>query len=105
MAFGLKQFAAAAAKKGNTADALRFLAELQRMGQKDPGIQLWVPQATQEIARAWTIREGPEAVLKWARSRPTPSERTIALIGMAEALGHTRPGQAAKKKVIAADSL
>jgi hypothetical protein len=94
VAFGLKQFAAVAAKKGNTADALRFLAELQRMGQTDLGIQLWVPQTTQEIARAWTIREGPEAVLKWARSRPTPSERTCALIGMAEALGHARPGQA-----------
>jgi hypothetical protein len=94
MAFGLKQFAVVAAKKGNTADALRFLAELQRMGQTDLGIQPWVPQATQEIARAWTIREGPEAVLKWARSRPTPSERTWALIGMAEALGHARPGQA-----------
>lgn len=97
MAFGLKQFAAVAAKKRNTADALRFLAELQRMGQKDLGIHSWVPLATQEIARAWTIREGPEAVLKWARSRPTPSEGTWALIGMAEALGHVRPGQAPTK--------
>jgi hypothetical protein len=93
MTFGLKQFAAVAAKKGNTADALRFLAELQRMGHNDLSVQPSVQLATQEIARAWTIREGPEAVLKWARSRPTPSERTWALIGMAEALGHARPGQ------------
>ncbi len=47
--------------------------------------------AVHEIARSWTIRNGPNVVLKWANSRPTTEERTWALIGVAEALGHTRP--------------
>lgn len=86
LAFGLDQFAATAARKGNIAEALRFLKDLQSLS---PGAG---DKSVQEIARAWTIRDGPRAVLKWARSRPTTDQRTWALIGMAEALGHARRG-------------
>ena len=33
--------------------------------------------AVHEIARSWTIRNGPNVVLKWANSRPTTEERTL----------------------------
>ena len=68
------------------AEALRFLGAVQSLGGPDG-----VSSEVHEIARAWTIRDGPKAVLKWARSRPTTEQRTWALIGMAEALGHATP--------------
>jgi hypothetical protein len=91
LVFGLGQFAAVAARKGNIAEALRLLNDLQsvNLGEKNRGLaEARSTDAILQIARAWTIKSGPRAVLKWARSRPTTEERTWALIGMAEALGH-----------------
>jgi len=91
LASGLSQLAAVAAKKGNITEALRLLNDLQtvNLGEKYKGLAGdWGLDATHQIARAWTIKSGPRAVLKWARSRPTTEQRTWALIGMAEALGH-----------------
>jgi len=91
LAFGLSQLAAVAARKGNIIEALRLLNDLQtvNLGEKYKGLAGdWGLDATHQIARAWTIKSGPRAVLQWARSRPTTEQRTWALIGMAEALGH-----------------
>jgi hypothetical protein len=91
LVFGLGQFVAVAAKKGNIAEALRLLNDLQsvNLGEKNKGLaEARGTDAIHQIARAWTIKSGPRAVLKWTRSRPTTAERTWALIGMAEALGH-----------------
>jgi tetratricopeptide (TPR) repeat protein len=91
LAFGLSQLAAVAARKGNIIEALRLLNDLQtvNLGEKYKGLAGdWGLDATHQIARAWTIKSGPRAVLKWARSRPRTEQRTWALIGMAEALGH-----------------
>ncbi len=94
LVFGLGQFAAAAARKGNIVEALRFLDDLQSVdvGENNkPLTEARGTDAIHEIARAWTIKDGPRAVLKWARSRPTTEQRTWALIGIAEALGHATP--------------
>jgi tetratricopeptide (TPR) repeat protein len=96
LAFGLGQFAAVAARKGNIAEALRLLNDVQsvNLGEKNkPLAEARVTDAIYQIARAWTIKSGPKAVLRWARSRPTTEQRTWALIGMAEALGHATPGR------------
>ena len=84
-AMGLADFASSAANKGEISEALRFYHELEILADIGSG-----PNVAHDIARSWTIKEGPKAVLKWARSRPTMEERTWALIGMAEALGHAR---------------
>jgi hypothetical protein len=94
--FGLGQLAVAAAKKGDITEALRFLGDLQNLsiveGARNPVLaEARNTEAVQEIARSWTIRDGPKPVLYWARSRPTTEQRTWALLGMAEALGHARP--------------
>ena len=92
--FGLGQFAAIAAAKGNIVDALRLLNDLQSvdLGEKNRGLAAARGDETiHQIARSWTIKSGPDAVLQWARSRPTTEQRTWALIGMAEALGHATP--------------
>jgi hypothetical protein len=86
LARGLGELVKAAADKGNIAEALRFLGDLQSLSGPNS-----VSSAIHDIARAWTIRDGPKAPLKWARSRPTTEQRTSAVIGMAEALGHARP--------------
>jgi hypothetical protein len=96
LAFGFDQFAVAAAKKGNIAEALRFLDSLQSPAVADNQknvalVRARGDEAVHAIARNWTIRDGPKVVLKWAHSRPTTEERTWALIGVAEALGHARP--------------
>jgi hypothetical protein len=83
LARGLGELVDAAVKKGDIADALRFLGDLQNLSGPDSACL-----QVHEIARAWTIRDGPKVVLKWAHSRPTTGQRTWALIGMAEALGH-----------------
>jgi len=83
---GLDELAVAAARKGNITEALRFLGDLQNL--KDGTART---EAVNGIARYWTIKDGPKGVLKWARLRPTCEQRTWALIGMAEALGHARP--------------
>jgi len=96
LAFGLSQFAAVAARKGNIVEALRLLNDLQsvNLGEKNKVLaEARGTDAIHQIARAWTIKSGPRAVLKWARSRPTTEQRTWALIGMAEALGHARGAQ------------
>ena len=72
-----------------------FLGDLQNLKDettRDPVLgQDKLNEAVHGIARYWTIRDGPKIVLKWARSRPTIEQRTWALLGMAEALGHARP--------------
>jgi hypothetical protein len=83
---GLSELAKAAAQKGEISEGLRFLGELQNLSPTNTG-----ENDVREVARAWTIRDGPKAVHKWARSRPTIEQRTWALIGMAEALGHASP--------------
>lgn len=94
--YGLEQLAVQAANKGKISEALRFLNDLQNLTKAGSSENRVLAEASSiaavhEIARAWTIRDGPRVVLKWGRSRPTTEERTWALIGMAEALGHARP--------------
>jgi hypothetical protein len=84
-AIGLADFGIAAANKGQISEALRFYHDLESLAGVGSGTQV-----AHTIARAWTIQRGPKAVLTWARSRPMMEERTWALIGMAEALGHPR---------------
>jgi hypothetical protein len=96
LALGLDQLAIAAAKQGNIPEALRFLNDLQSPlvvgNQKNEVLaQARGDEAVHTIARCWTIKDGPKVVLKWAHSRPVTEERTWALIGVAEALGHARP--------------
>ena len=95
LVYGLDQLAVAAAKKGNITEALRFFGDLQNLRDgttRVPGLgEDKLTEAVHGIARYWTIRDGPKIVLKWARSRPTIEQRTWALMGMAEALGHARP--------------
>lgn len=86
LASGWNQFVLAAAAKGDLAEAFRFLDNLQNMGRVNP-------QAVHAVARAWTVKNGPQAVTQWARSQPTLDQRTSALIGIAEALGRARPCQ------------
>jgi hypothetical protein len=83
---GLDGFAMAAARKSDILAALRFLGNVESL--QGPGN---AGNAVQVIARCWTIRDGPKAVLRWAHSRPSPGERIWALIGVAQALGHARP--------------
>lgn len=86
LATGLADFATLAANKGDISEALRFFYDLQQVAGADSA-----HKAARDVARAWTIKDGPNVVLKWATSRPTTGQRTWALIGMAEALGHARP--------------
>jgi hypothetical protein len=94
--FGLDQLAVAAAKKGNITEALRFFGDLQNLKYRTARSSVLaedsISEAVHGIARYWTIKDSPKVVLKWARSRPTGEQRTWALIGMAQALGHARPG-------------
>jgi hypothetical protein len=85
---GIAEFAVAAAQKGDIPDALRFLDEIQMRNGPQSGTE-----AVHQIARARTIKAGPKIALKWAHLRPTYQQRTWALIGIAEALGHARPRQ------------
>ena len=86
-ALGMAGFARAAARKGDLAGALRFLTAAQVAGAND-----WPRTAVvRDVAWAWTIKEGPRPALRWARSRPTGSERASALLGVAQALAHPRP--------------
>jgi hypothetical protein len=82
--FGMGQLAISAANKGDVDEALRMNGVAEQVGGKD------FVGAVHEIARAWTIRDGPKAVLQWVHARPNTGQRTWALIGMAEALGHGR---------------
>ncbi len=84
---GMAGFATAAAKKGSVDEALRFLDEAQLAG----GANWLLPKVVLDVAWAMTLKDGPRAALRWARSRPTLSERSSALLGVAEALGHLRP--------------
>jgi tetratricopeptide (TPR) repeat protein len=85
--FGLQELAMAAAKKGRIEDALQLRADAKKVDPKESY------NSTLEIALAWTKRDGPRKVLPWARSQPTPGDRMLALLGMAQALGHERPHQ------------
>lgn len=96
LSVGLDQFAMAAAKQGNISEALRFLDSLHSPAvvgnqKNDVDAEARSDEAAHAIARCWTIKDGPKIVLQWSRSRPTTEERTWALIGVAEALGHARP--------------
>lgn len=86
LAIGLADFATTAAANGNISEALRFFYDLQQVAGANSAYNV-----ARDVARAWTIRDGPRRVLKWATSRPTLEQRTWALIGMAEALGHGKP--------------
>jgi len=92
--FGLDQLAIEAAKKGNIAEAFRFLSDLERLkdgnARSSALADVRVTDAVQGIARYWTSRDGPKVVLKWVRSRPTSEQRTWALLAMAQALGRPR---------------
>lgn len=83
--FGLQELAVAAAKKGRIEDALQLREDARKV---DPSEMY---NSTLEIALAWTRRDGPCKVLRWARSQPTPGDRMLALLGTAQALGHERP--------------
>jgi hypothetical protein len=86
--FGLAEFAKAAATHGKATEALRFIDTAQtRCGERDA----YVLEAVRHVARQWTARSKPSEVLKWARSRPNPSQRALALLGIAEAMGDKRP--------------
>jgi tetratricopeptide (TPR) repeat protein len=98
LAYGLDQLAVAAAQNGNIAEALRFFGDLQALSRTGNVKNVVLTHArntdaVHEIARAWTIKDGPKRVLRWVRSRSNGDERTWGLIGMAEALGHARPQQ------------
>jgi len=82
--FGMVQLAIAVANRGDVNEALRMNGVAEQAAGED------FVGAVPEIARAWTIRDGPNTVLQWARARPNTGQRTWALIGMAEALGHGR---------------
>jgi tetratricopeptide (TPR) repeat protein len=87
LALGMAGFARAAARKGDVADALRLLTAAQVAGASD-----WPQTAVvRDVAWVWTLKEGPKSALRWARSRPTGSERASALLGVAQALAHPRP--------------
>lgn len=87
LALGFADFARAAARKGDVAGALRFLTAAEVAGATD-----WPQTAVvRDVAWAWTIKQGPKPALRWARSRPTGSERAAALLGVAQALAHPRP--------------
>ena len=86
--FGLTEFAKAGAARGNTADALRFINAAQNVCGEKYGYRLG---AVREVARLWTIKDGPKPVVAWARSRPNASQRAGALLGVAEAMGHSHP--------------
>ena len=86
--FGLTEFAKVAAAAGRIADALRFLDAAQKIcGQKDA----YRLAAVREVARGWAIKEGPKPAVNWARSRSDPTQRSWALLGVAEAMGHAHP--------------
>lgn len=64
LASGWNQFSVAAAENADLTAAFRFLENAQGLGRVDP-------KSVQTIARAWTIKDGPQAIIQWARSRPT----------------------------------
>jgi hypothetical protein len=93
--FGLGQLAVAAAREGNVSKALRFLGDLQNLREStakgDLLAETRVTDAVHGIGRYWTVKDGAQVVLKWARSRQTCEQRAWALLGVAEALGHASP--------------
>lgn len=87
LALGMAGFTKAAARKGDLAGALRFLTAAQVSG----GAYWPETDVVRDVAWVWTIKEGPRPALRWARARPTGSERAGALLGVAQALAHPRP--------------
>ena len=85
LAIGFARLSEGASNRGNIQDALRLADEAERISGQYP------TELVQGIAREWAKRDGPKPALKWALARPTPDQRTSALIGIAEALGHARP--------------
>lgn len=86
--FGLTEFAKQAGALGRMPDSLRLMDEAETACGENDG---YLIGAVRELARTWTVTSGPKPVVKWARSRPTASQRAVALLGIAEALGHPHP--------------
>lgn len=76
-----KKFAAS----GDVSTALRFADAVRVPGAYENGEGYLAP-ALRDIAHAWVKRDGADAALKWARSRPTGCERALALLGIAESI-------------------
>jgi hypothetical protein len=87
--FGLAQFSEAAAAKGNVPEALRLLNAAQNACGQKYEYQVW--GVLSEVARQCTVRQGPKVMVKWARERPSLAQKYLALLGVAEALGHAHP--------------
>ncbi len=81
MAEVAKKFAAS----GDVSTALRFADAVRLPGAYENGEGYLAP-AIRDIAHAWVKRDGADAALKWARSRPTGYERAMALLGIAESV-------------------
>ncbi|HET6931165.1 MAG TPA: hypothetical protein VFI45_12655 [Candidatus Acidoferrum sp.] len=73
------------AASGDISAALRFADAVGVPGAYQNGEGYLAP-ALREVAHAWAKRDGAEAVLGWARSRPTGYERAMALLGIAESI-------------------
>lgn len=80
----LAEIAQSAARQGDIVDALRLLNAALNLS-RDACLD-----CIREIARAWAAKGKKYAVLRWARSLSTGSQRGYALLGIAEALGHAR---------------
>lgn len=76
-----KKFAAS----GDISTALRFADAVHVSGAYENGEGYLAP-ALRDIAHAWVKKDGADAALKWARSRPTGYERAMALLGIAESI-------------------
>lgn len=80
----LAEMAQSAAKQGDIADASRLLNAALNLSADT------CLDCIREVARAWAAKGQKYAVLRWARSLRTGSQRGYALYGIAEALGHAR---------------
>lgn len=80
----LAEMAQSAAKQGDVVDASRLLNAALNLS-RDACLD-----CIREVARAWAVKGQKYAVLRWARSLRTGSQRGYALLGIAEARGHAR---------------
>lgn len=86
--WGTRELVMAAVKRGDINNALRFLDKLRSLEPDDR--QGWLSDSARSIAAAWAKQDNSRTVVKWARSRSTSYERAMALLGVAEAIGHSR---------------
>jgi len=87
LCFGLTEFAKLSAAKKDIANAVRYISKAQSACYGHP----YRSAGIREVARAWTIQSGPKPALAWSRALPTPAEREVALLGVAEAMGRPHP--------------